>query len=126
MQKNIVTLLIVSLVLPCSLYARSFRGEGSDLMMGVGAAAIAKSGAVTASSKDIYSMYWNPAGLAEMNQNQISISGQLDAELTGINFAAIAINNKWIRFGRYQTAIGLARLPRLHVKANGRYGPDDF
>lgn len=126
MYKFIITALIFSNVLSATSQARSFRGEGSELMMGVGAAAIARSGAVTASSKDIYSMYWNPAGLAQMADNQITLSGQLDAQLTGVNFVAVAFNNKWLRFGRYQAAIGLARLTRLHVKGSGQFSSEDF
>ncbi len=125
-KQNIITVMILAVVLASNSQARSFRGEGSDLMMGIGANAIAKSGAVAASSRDIYSMYWNPAGLAEMSQNQVTLSGQLDAQLAGINFAAMAFNNEWLRFGRYQFAIGLSRQTRLHVKASGAYGPDDF
>ena len=125
-SKHRSLLLLLTLLLSTAVQARSFRGEGSDLMMGIGAAAIARSGAVTASTSDIYSMYWNPAGLAQMGGNQVTLSGQLDAELTGINFAALAFNNKWLRFGRYQAAIGIARLNLLHVKASGAYGPDDF
>ena len=125
-HRNKYITLLLAVVMSGAVHARSFRGEGSDLMMGIGADAIARSGAVAASTSDIYSMYWNPAGLAQMEQNQVTLSGQLDAQLTGFNFAALAFNNKRLRFGRYQAAIGMARLTRLHVKASGAYGPDDF
>jgi hypothetical protein len=108
------------------LNARTFRGEGSDLLIGPGASENAKSGAVSASVNNIYSIFWNPAGLAETTQNHITVSGQLDAELTQANFLALSFSNDFLKFGKYQTAIGFAWLPRLHVKGSGVFERDDF
>ncbi len=49
-----------------SLHAREFSAEGSDLLIGVGATQIARAGAVVAADNGVYSLYWNPAGLADL------------------------------------------------------------
>lgn len=94
--------------------------------MGVGAEAIGLGGAVCAGTKSLYSIYWNPAGLAELDENQLSISGQPNAKALPINFAGIALSGEWLRFGGLKSAIGFAWIPRLHVTASGAYTADDF
>jgi len=106
--------------------ARSFRGEGSDLLMGVGARAIGMGGAMVAATDDIYSSYWNPAGLAELNTHQITVSKQLDSKNTTISFLSIALKNKWLPINGYKTSFALSWLPRLHIRANGNFKSTDF
>jgi long-subunit fatty acid transport protein len=94
--------------------------------MGVGAREIGMGGAVVASTNDIYSAYWNPAGLAELKTHQITISRQLDSELTRASFVSIALRNKWLPIKGYKTTFALSWLPRLHIKASGNYKSSDF
>lgn len=109
-----------------AVHARSFEGEGSDLLMGVGARNIALGGAVTASSYDIYSTYWNPAGLAEIDENQLALSRQLGGTLDPLSFAGIAITHPRLTFWGYKTVLAYSWIPRLHIKASGKYDSDDL
>ena len=52
---------------------RAGTAAGEFLTIPVGTRATALGGAITASSNDATSMYWNPAGLAAIDQNQVSI-----------------------------------------------------
>jgi len=109
-----------------ALGAKNFHAEGSDLLMGVGAKAIGLGGAVCAGTKSPYSIYWNPAGLAEINESQISISGQPNAKFLPVNFAGVAFTGEWLHFAGMKSTIGFAWIPRLHVTASGSYAANDF
>jgi len=106
--------------------AQTFDVEGSDLLLGVGSRAKALSGAVSAGTNDIYSVYWNPAGLAELTENQASISGQLNAKMIPVNFAGIAFTGEWLKFAGLKSSIALSWITRLHVKATGAYKENDI
>jgi hypothetical protein len=94
--------------------------------MGVGPRAIGMGGAVTAASDDIFSTFWNPAGLAELNNNQFAISSQLNADLSTVNFVGVAISGNSLQFGDLKSVLSFAWLPRLHINAEGSYGPEDY
>lgn len=94
--------------------------------MGVGAEAIALGGAVCAGTNSIYSIYWNPAGLAELEENQISLSGQLNAKILPVNFAGAAFPVSWLNFAGLKSTIALSWIPRLHVKSSGAYTSNDL
>lgn len=126
MPYKLLPLLLILCLSSSNLYARSFRGEGSDLLMGTGARAIGMGSAVTAATNDIYSVYWNPAGLSEMTGNQLTISKQLDSKLAKVSLLSIAFQNKWLPVKGYKTTVALSWLPRLHVKAEGNYTSSDF
>jgi len=66
-------------------YARNFDAEGSDILMGVGAAQMSIGGAAAAGTKDVYSIFWNPAGLAELERHEVTVSKQINSELSPIN-----------------------------------------
>ncbi|WP_157819221.1 hypothetical protein [Mariprofundus aestuarium] len=106
--------------------AQTFDVEGSDLLLGVGSKSKALSGAVSAGVNDIYSVYWNPAGLAELTENQASISGQLNAKMIPVNFAGVALTGEWLRFAGLKSSIALSWITRLHVKATGAYTANDL
>jgi len=106
--------------------AKEFHVEGSDLLIGVGADAIAKSGAVTAGINSISSVYWNPAGLAELENHSVSLSTQINAKILPINFASIAFTNDWLDAWGLKSAIALSWIPRLHVKSSGAYSGEDI
>ncbi len=110
----------------CHISAREFQTEGSDLLMGVGAKQIARGGAVVASDNGVYSMYWNPAGLADMDRDQVAIAGQLDRDLAHVSFAGIAFimpKNEEIGF---RSTVGLSYIPRAYFQADGRFEKDAF
>lgn len=109
-----------------TMAAQTFDVEGSDLLLGVGSRAKALSGAVSAGTNDIYSVYWNPAGLAELTENQASVSGQLNADMIPVNFAGIAFTGEWLKFAGLKSSVALSWITRLHVKASGAYKENDI
>jgi len=68
------------IILPLLLLSLASAGEGSGpgttganfLKMGVGARAAAMGGAFTALANDATALYWNPAGLAQLNETELS------------------------------------------------------
>ncbi len=60
--------------------------HGSDLGMGIGARAMSMSGAFTAVADDASAVYWNPAGLAQLTDNQIFLSGLKDQYVSDRRF----------------------------------------
>ena len=61
MIKRLITLTLATLVTYTIGHAQSYSNE--FLAIGVGARAHGMSGAITATTSDVYSTYWNPAGL---------------------------------------------------------------
>jgi len=104
-----------------SAAARLFETEGSDLLMGVGAAQIAQGGAVVASENGLYSLYWNPAGLSDIHENQITLSGQFNRPLAHISFAGIAYVLPYFSPFGFRGTVGISYLPRVHFKAKGTF-----
>ncbi len=94
--------------------------------MGVGSRYVAMGGTSVAIGNDIYSIYSNPAGLALIDGHQISISRQLNAELSPINFAGVAFSLPVLERVGIKTVIGFSYIPRLHFKASGQFSEDDF
>ena len=118
--------MLLALLVALPATGKSFHGEGSDLLMGVGAEAIGLGGAVCAGTRSIYSVYWNPAGLAELEEKQISLSGQLNAKFLPVNFAGAAFPVTWLGFAGLKSTIALSWIPRLHVKSSGAYTANDL
>jgi hypothetical protein len=125
-HRCLLLVLLCAFFFPTAASAKSFQAEGSDLMMGVGAEAIALAGAVSARTKSIYSVYWNPAGLVEMEESQVSISGMLNSKILPVNFAGVAVTGQWLNFAGFKTAVALSWIPRLHVQASGAYSANDL
>ena len=90
-------------------FAQTVRKYSNDfLSIGVDAAALGMSNAVTASSNDVNSTYWNPAGLIHLRDKQISfMHASYFANIAQYDFAAYAApiddESAWgfsaIRFG---------------------------
>jgi len=106
--------------------ARTFSAEGSDLLMGVGAENIGMSGAVSASTDDIFSLYWNPAGLAELNSDEVAVSAMTNAEILPINFAGAAFTTNWLGDYGLKSTIAVSYIPRLHVKSTGAFSKNEL
>ena len=61
-------------VLSASLFSQTVRKYSNEFMnIGVDAAALGMSSAVTSHSADVNSGYWNPAGLLKLEDNQLSL-----------------------------------------------------
>ncbi len=101
-------LLFFILILQIS-FAQTVRKYSNDfLSIGVDAAALGMSNAVTASSNDVNATYWNPAGLIHLEDKQISfMHASYFANIAQYDFAAYAApideESAWgfsaIRFG---------------------------
>lgn len=106
MKKN---LLAVLLVIPFLAQAQTIRKYSNEFMnIGVDAAAMGMSNAVTASVSDVTSGYWNPAGLVNLEDKQVSLMhASYFANIAQYDYAGFAmpIDNEsaWgihvIRFG---------------------------
>ncbi len=77
---TLVGLLASLTALRAQIYSNEF------LSVGVGARALAMGNSVVASSTDIYSAYWNPAGLAGVSEETGVLAGAMHAE----QFAGVA------------------------------------
>lgn len=113
------------LLLASTLSHAEFFAEGSDLMMGVGSADIARGGASTAKTSDIYAIFHNPAGLAEIKSAQLAISTQADATLRHPNFFGLAYAFHLADLN-LKVALAFAYIPRLMFSATGTYKEKDF
>ncbi|WP_299685587.1 PorV/PorQ family protein [uncultured Dokdonia sp.] len=110
MKKNIT---IIFILLTISVSAQAVRKYSNEFLnIGVDAAALGMSNAVVASTNDVNSGYWNPAGLVHLEDNQISI-------MHAAYFANIA-NYDYVAFAKPlddKSAIGLSVI---------RFGVDDI
>lgn len=102
--------LIASFLLVCSFaYSQAVRKYSNEFMnIGVDAAALGMSNAVTASTSDVNSGYWNPAGLIHLEDKQASLMhASYFANIAQYDYAGFAMpiddDSAWglsvIRFG---------------------------
>lgn len=111
---------------PAWAQQKTFIGEGSDTMMGIGGRYIGLAGSGAAVSNDIYALYFNPAGLAHIETAEISIAQQVNSELLRINFAGAAVAVPvFDRFG-ISTVVAAGYIPRLHMYADGAFAANDL
>jgi hypothetical protein len=91
MKKTIISLLIVALVGTASAERSKVGSAGAQfLKIGVGSRYQGMGGASVATANDVYSMYWNPAGLVGVENAAISftnVNWVLDVDL---NYVAMA------------------------------------
>lgn len=74
LKKRLSLLLLVFLFSAPEILAQTTRKYSNEFLnIGVDAAAFGMSNAVTATSGDVNSGYWNPAGLVKLEDNQISL-----------------------------------------------------
>ena len=113
---------IAMILLAFSILANPVRADvdfdylhGSDLGMGIGARAISMSGAFTAVADDASAVFWNPAGLAQLADNQVYLSGDYPG---GFSSAGIAYRPALKALRNRQVAIGLAIVNRLRFKGD--------
>jgi hypothetical protein len=89
--KNYFYLLIVV----CSAFAKAQTSRAYSnefLNIGVDAAALGMSNAVVASSNNVNSVYWNPAGLIRMEEQEVSLMhSSYFANIAQFNYAAFAM-----------------------------------
>jgi hypothetical protein len=88
LRKTVVAALLLNVLTP-SVWASSPGTTGAEVLkIGVGARAIAMGEAYTAQADDVSSLYWNPAGLALMQERQASFMyDQMYRDLSYSNLA---------------------------------------
>jgi hypothetical protein len=86
-------ILFLFLVTPLFLSAQAFRGYSNEfLTIGVDAAGLGMSKSVVASSNDVNSIYWNPAGLVGIKDYQGSLMhASYFAGIANYNHASFAM-----------------------------------
>ena len=89
--KHFFLFLFIS-TLTCSL-SQTTRSYSNEFMnIGVDAAALAMSGSVTATSNDVNSGYWNPAGLVHLEDNALALMhSSYFANIANYNYIAFAM-----------------------------------
>ena len=106
--------------------ARSFEAEGADTGAGLGARQIAQGGTGVATSDDVYAIYFNPAGLAQVKGVEVSVSRQLNATLHEINFLGVAWRLPLEPAWGVDATVAAAYYPRIHARASGAFDESDF
>ena len=90
MKKLLFTLLLAA---PIITYSQAVRKYSNEFMsIGVDAAALGMSNAVTANTGDVNSGYWNPAGLMEVKDKQLALMhASYFANIAQYDYAAFAM-----------------------------------
>jgi len=90
LRKIVAVLFLLSI---CSAYSQSVRKYSNEFMsIGVDAAALGMSNAVTAHTADVNSGYWNPAGLLAVEDKQLSLMhASYFANIAQYDYAAFAM-----------------------------------
>lgn len=87
------TLFAACLLLSCTLFSQSTRKYSNEFLnIGVDAGAFGMANAVVASTGDVNSGYWNPAGLLNLEDKQISLMhASYFANIANYDYAAFAM-----------------------------------
>lgn len=90
LKKNLFFLFLLSCCLAIGQTTRKYSNEFMNI--GVDAGAFGMANAVTASTNDVNSGYWNPAGLVNLEDNQISLMhASYFANIANYDYAAFAM-----------------------------------
>lgn len=86
-------LFATSLLVSCALFSQTTRKYSNEFLnIGVDAAAFGMANAVVASTADVNSGYWNPAGLLDLEDKQISLMhASYFANIANYDYAAFAM-----------------------------------
>ncbi|MDZ7723947.1 MAG: PorV/PorQ family protein [candidate division KSB1 bacterium] len=133
MQRKLSVLLLFIIV--CPVFGQSLLPELGEqragtsamtyLKIGVGARAVSMGGAFVAMSNDASSLYWNPAGLVQVNSNEIMVSHTdwlLDVDSEYLGYVHQVNSN--IALGAFVGYLHLADMPvttEYHPYGNGEY-----
>jgi len=115
--KTIAMILLASSILANTVYADVDFDylHGSDLGIGIGARAVSMSGAFAAVADDASAVFWNPAGLCQLADNQAFLSGDYPG---GFSSAGLVYLPQTKALRNRQLAIGLALINRLRFKGD--------
>ncbi len=117
MASNVFWKSITLILLSSAILSNIARAEvdfdyltGSDLGMGIGARAMSMGGAFTAVADDASAVFWNPAGLAQLTDNHLFLSGDYPGVFSNIG---LVYRPSLKALKRRQLTIGLAMVNRL-------------
>ena len=85
---------VVSILLPISLHAQSVNYAAEVLTKGAGARPLAMGGAFAAAANDATAAYWNPAGLALIDDIEITTMHAAQNDLQSYDFVNLAFNTE--------------------------------
>ncbi len=86
------TLFVVCLFITTALFAQTAKYSNEFLNIGVDAGSFGMANAVVANTGDVNSGYWNPAGLLELEDNQLSLMhASYFANIANYDYAAFAM-----------------------------------
>jgi len=111
--------LLVAAATPCRCEVTFDRLHGSDLGMGIGARAIGLAGAFTAVADDASALFWNPAGLTRLGENQLFLSFDLPADFSA---AAVIYQPTPELLKAHKVTLGLGLVNRLGFKGDSGTG----
>ena len=109
-MKKISLIFIINFFIYSVVFASGFGTKTSEFLnLGVGARALGMSSAYTAADEDVYSAYWNPAGLASLQSSQIAFMHNSLPERISQDYVIFGLplskKNKYLafllNFGRY-------------------------
>ena len=103
-------LVLCCLTAVCRAEVDFYRLHGSDLGLGVGARAMAMGGAFSAVADDANAVYWNPAGLTQLDRHQLFVSADIPA---GFNSAGLVLRSPFNILTQQRAAFGLSLVNRL-------------
>lgn len=119
MRKILVILVIVLLATSVSAQLSKVGSAGAQfLKINVGSRYQAMGGAGVSTAGDVYSMYWNPAGLADIESSEISF--------TNVNYV-LDVNLNYVAYARYFEDVGVfgASVTVLSMDDQEIYNYDD-
>jgi len=122
----VIFLVALALFFSPSAGAEHFDVEGTDLGMGAGARYMGMGGSAVALADDVYAAYWNPANLVLLDENQFTVSGQLNSALNKGNFTAFAFGENDWSIGGLRIVPAVAYMKRLSFDISGVFGADDL
>ncbi len=117
LTKKFGYVMIILLYMPVSLFADvDFESlNGSDLGMGIGARAIGLGGAFVSIADDASAIFWNPAGLTDISENQLLLSADLPYHFSA--FSLILTPSFW-GLEKIKFTLGLSLVNRLTFKGD--------
>ena len=123
MSKLYILIAVIALI-PCLVFGAIFPKTGTAglqfLKLGVDARAIGMGEAYTAVSDDISSVYWNPAGLALSDRNQIMFSHTNWVADIKHEFLAAS---RYTYFGTFALSISFLHMDQMDITTEEVFGP---
>lgn len=114
-------ILIVLILHPgyCQGNVKFGRLYGSDLGMGIGARAVSMGGAFVSVADDPSAVFWNPAGLTDLNGTAFFLSAETPEDFSS---AVLTCSPDHSLFGLFKPAVALSFINRLRFRGDSGTG----